>query len=321
VRLRTLLPGALVAVPLVVGAVLSFTRLVEPDGGGWVRLESFTPHGMAAYAVGLLVAVGMLLRRRGVAWAATAAVAAVGLWLHCWWFAPMVTGDRPAPAAGAEPLRVMTANLYGDAADGIGTVAVVAEQDVDVLVLQEITAATLADMDRAGLADLLPHRAGRPAEGAEGTMVLAREPLGTAALLDTVWDGWRVQRGDLTILGVHLISPVDHSAWVGDHEVLLDAAVAADADLVVGDLNATVDHAPMRRLEDAGFRSATELANDGFQPTWPAYGFESVLGIPVPHVVAIDHVLVGDRLTAISTHTVDLPGSDHRGLVAEVAPR
>ena len=46
--------------------------------------------------------------------------------------------------------------------------------------------------------------------------------------------------------------------------------MADDADLVVGDLNATPDHAPIRELADAGWRDAAELANEGWLPTWPA---------------------------------------------------
>lgn len=311
----------LVAPPLLVAGLLSFVRLAEPAGAAWMRLEAFTAYALPLYAVALLVSVVALVRGRRPAWAAVAAVAVVGLGLHGWWFAPLVTGDNPPPAARAEPLRVMTANLFADEADGVETVAVVEDENVDVLVLQEITAATLAEMDRAGLAELLPHRVGRAGEGGEGTMVLARVELGRADPLDTVWDGWQVEVGELTLIAVHVVGPEDHDGWVRDHEVLLDAAVASDADLVVGDLNSTPDHAPMRRLADAGFRSATELANEGWQPTWPAYGAHSLLGLPLPHVVPIDHVLVGDRLAALSTHTVDLPGSDHRGLVAEVAAR
>jgi hypothetical protein len=77
----------------------------------------------------------------------------------------------------------------------------------------------------------------------------------------------------------------------------------------------------MRALANMGYRSAAELANEGWQPTWPAAGGRSVLGISVPNVVEIDHVLVGPTFAAIGTHTRDIPETDHRALVAEVAAK
>ena len=75
----------------------------------------------------------------------------------------------------------------------------------------------------------------------------------------------------------------------------------------------------MRALADAGFRDVGELANQGWQPTWPSSGEVSLLGVPVPSLAQIDHVLVGPRLAAIGMHTHEIPGSDHRAVVAEVA--
>ena len=45
------------------------------------------------------------------------------------------------------------------------------------------------------------------------------------------------------------------------------------------------------------------------------------LGLALPPLAQIDHVLVGPSMAAVGMHTVDLPGSDHRGVVAEVARR
>ena len=150
-------------------------------------------------------------------------------------------------------------------------------------------------------------------------MVFTRERPEDASPLGTTWDGWELRVGSLTMLAVHPVSPVDVSEWREDHVAVREAAVAADADLVVGDLNATTDHEPMRRLADEGFRSATELANEGWQPTWPARGRTSLVGIPLPHLVQIDHVLLGPSLAALGTRTLDIPGTDHRAVVAEVA--
>ena len=62
-------------------------------------------------------------------------------------------------------------------------------------------------------------------------------------------------------------------------------------DLVVGDLNASLDHPTLRDLVDAGWRDSVELANDGFAPTWPVDSSFPVLGL-LPPTVQIDHVMV-----------------------------
>ena len=61
--------------------------------------------------------------------------------------------------------------------------------------------------------------------------------------------------------------------------------------------------------------------NEGWQPTWPSSGRVDVAGIPVPALMQIDHVLVGPGLAALAMRTVELPGSDHRAVIAEVAAK
>jgi endonuclease/exonuclease/phosphatase family metal-dependent hydrolase len=118
---------------------------------------------------------------------------------------------------------------------------------------------------------------------------------------------------------VHPHSPVDAALWRRDHATIRAAVASGSPDLVVGDFNATPDHAPMRALADEGYRDVADLANEGWQPTWPANGLYRVLGVPLPRLAPIDHVLVGERLAALGSSTVDLAGTDHRPVVAEVA--
>ncbi|HYF74233.1 MAG TPA: endonuclease/exonuclease/phosphatase family protein, partial [Nocardioides sp.] len=228
------------------------------------------------------------------------------------------TGAHPPPADGAATLRVMTANIAQGDGDPFELVRVASEERLDLLVVEEINAAALADMDRAGLGDLLPHRVGEPRSDGHATMVFARTELGPAVRTDTWHDGWVVPMGDLVVVATHPQAPTEPDIWRADHAALLDAVREHDPDLVLGDLNATADHAPMRVLADAGLRGAGELANEGWQPTWPASGRWSFV-VGLPPLAQIDHVLVGPRLAAVSQHTVDLPGSDHRAVVAEVA--
>ena len=79
------------------------------------------------------------------------------------------------------------------------------------------------------------------------------------------------------------------------------------------------DHVVMRNLDDAGFRDAGEVANEGWQPTWPA-NHVSILPL-LPPLVRIDHVLVGRALTSLGTETVDIDGTDHLAVIATVARR
>ena len=248
-----------------------------------------------------------------------AGVAVGGLALHCWWFAPQLTGANPPPADGADRLVVMTANIAQEDGDAIELVRIAGEEHADLLVVEEISAADLADMDRSGIADLLPYRVGRPLGEGHGTMVFSRTELGPAERTDTWHDGWIVPVGDLVVVATHPQAPTQPDIWTDDHAALLAAVQDHEADLVLGDLNATDDHAPLRALADAGYRDVGELANDGWQPTWPSSGRVRVLGIPVPSLAPIDHVLVGPRMAALGQHTVAIPGSDHRAVVAVVA--
>src|SRR5688500_4581718 len=150
-------------------------------------------------------------------------------------------------------------------------------------------------------------------------MVFSNVRLGKATRLHTSGGSWRVPIGQHTLFAVHPRAPIDIAKWRRDHYVIRSAVTEEKPDLVVGDFNATHDHPPMRALADAGYRSASELANEGWQPTWPAAAGASVLGDSVPNVVAIDHVQVGRTFAAISTHTIDIPESDHSALVAELA--
>lgn len=301
---------------------LTLVRLADTDNGSMIRLESFTPFGLPLYAVLVVLLVVGALRSSGSVRRlrlAGALLAVVGLGTHAWWYSPQVTGDDPEPAAGAKTLTVMTANLYEGRGDPGDVMDAVNRDDVDILVLEEITPTFLAGLEEAGIDSVLGHRIGEPDPFVAGTMVFADEPMGEPALLDTQFRSYRVEVGSLTLLAVHPTAPVLPDAWRADHDVIRKDAVEHDADLVVGDMNATPDHDVMRELDDAGFRDAGELANEGWQPTWPA----NHVGVAplLPPLIRIDHVLLGEALASLGTHTVDIDGTDHLALVAKVAVR
>jgi endonuclease/exonuclease/phosphatase family metal-dependent hydrolase len=312
----------LVVVGLALPALaLTLPRLVPSDNGRVVRAVSFTTLGLPVSALLLLVLLAGVVRpspTRRVR-AAVAVVAASALGLHVWWFAPQVTGDNPAPAAGAARVTVMSANLFEGRADAQELVDTVRSEGVDLLVLEEITPQLLEQMDALGLAELLPERVGQPDYMVAGTMILANKPLTDHVRVRTTFQSWQATYDGHTVLGVHPVAPVDPAGWRADHAAILTQAEAAHADLILGDMNATPDHDVMRHLDDAGFRDAAGLSNEGWQPTWPAnhVGIVPWLG----PVIRIDHVLLGDSTASLGTHTVDIQGTDHLALVATLARR
>jgi endonuclease/exonuclease/phosphatase family metal-dependent hydrolase len=306
---------------LMAGPALTLTvaRAVDSDNGTMIRLEAFTPLAMPVYLVlAAWLSVGAVVVKK---WqpVAAAGVAVLLLGLHAWWFAPQVVGADPAPKDGAERITVMNANLYEGRAHAQDVVDAVRDDHVDILVLEEITPELLAEMDDLGLAELLPDRVGEPDYMVAGTMILANRPLTDHVRLRTTFQGWEAKFGTLTVLGVHPVAPVDPAGWRADHAAILEQAEADDADLIVGDLNATPDHDVLRKLDDAGYRDAGELSNEGWQPTWPA----NHVGIfpLLPPLVRIDHVLLSDSMASLGTHTVEIGGTDHLALVATVASR
>jgi endonuclease/exonuclease/phosphatase (EEP) superfamily protein YafD len=189
-------------------------------------------------------------------------------------------------------------------------------------VVNEITVSSLAAMEVAGLSTLLPFRAGGPGPDGTvaGTMVFSNEPTGLVDSLDTAMGTLVVEAGELRLFAVHPSTPLSPETWRDDHAKILAAAQQHGPDLVIGDFNATLDHGPMRALEDAGYRDSVELTNGGFEPTWPVNGGFGVLGFLGP-VAQIDHVLVSGDWAVTETRTTELAGTDHRPVIAVVARR
>ena len=309
---------------------LTLVRVLQPGGGLAVRAVSFTPLALPLYLIALLLVLVRAFAARGSGtrpWTWTALALVAGAAVHAWWLSPQFIGDAPAAEAPGQPLTVMTLNLKEGAADPPRVVETAAEQRVDVLVLEEITPAALRQLERYGIAQAFPYRVGEPAEARGGTMVLSAHRVSRPERLPTELGSWAAEvvspQGVLRLYAVHVESPtLSNTRWGRDLSTLRRlAADDAELDLIVGDLNATPDHAPLQQLGDDGWRNAAELTNEGWQPTWPDNGERTVLLLPVPRLVQIDHLLLAHSMTALDTSTHPVQGTDHRAVVAEVAFR
>lgn len=326
-KLRWLLFSLLLSVLLVPAGLITFARLSDLPGGTWVRLVTFTPYAGALYALALLplLWVGLRGRRfaRGLA-RSLAVVAVLGLLLHAYWASGPFIGSSPAEASSGRPLRVMTSNLRLGQADATEVLDVAVDRDVDLLVLEEVTPQALAGLRAAGIGHVFDHSAGHAAPGPAGTMVFSTHPLRHVRRLDTRFGSYemdvRLPRASVHLLAVHPRPPIgDVTEWRADQRAIRQGARGRQGStLIVGDFNATMDHAPLRELVGRGYDDAATEARSGWQPTWPSAGEVSGFGVAVPSMIPIDHVFLSVGLRALRTESVTIDGTDHRALVATV---
>jgi endonuclease/exonuclease/phosphatase (EEP) superfamily protein YafD len=288
----------------------------------------------------LLAVVGLRLgrtagRRRAAAVVTTLVVATLGL--HTGWVAPSVAPDRGPPVAGASgpggvtltPLtvRVLALNLEFGEADPAVVVDVVRRERVDLLLAVELTPRSATRLRAAGLETVLPSSSLAAEGGASGSGLWTRllaEPLDPVA-----GTTFRAPRARLTVApgrtvvvtAAHPHPPLEPVWWERDLDLFAGSVRAAGAEpqILGGDYNATLDHAPFRALLATGLTDAADAAGvpGGAWPglTWPA-------DRSFPPVMRLDHVLVTTRtLAASDVSTVTVPGTDHRGVLATVTLR
>lgn len=269
---------------------------------------------LPAYGVMLL---GALLRRRLLAATGGALVVA-----HLLVIAPALgAAELPAQLTGAPRLRVVTANLYilnpTPELAGRGLRAL----RPDVLVVPELDARGLAGLRASGLLDDLPFAVMQSDGQPETVGLFSRLPLRDIKIRAA--GGRRLPRATVSVAGTdvrllvaHPLPPISvyEPLWRRSlHDLAAEARLLELPAVVAGDLNADRDHALFRALLETGLRDAHDERGRGLARTWPA-------SFPVLH---LDHVLVRDRagvaLVVVDVAEADVPGSDHKAVVADLA--
>lgn len=335
--------SALCAAPV---AVVSLFRAVPaPWPSPVVQLVAFTPWFVLPAGAAVLLA---LPARRP--WAVLPASALLALQL-LWLFPPDRLADGlpgrpgdPPQDTGQQPaaeLKVMTLNAWKGQADAAEVVRLVRENGVGLLAIQELSPALEQRLDSEGLDALLPYRISRPTVGAGGGGVYSSRPItpedslrGSAFHIATVQldlgphpdadaGGRQVS---LSVTNVHTKAPVWGQAGQWRSEL---AAVGRLADrpgnvLLLGDFNATYDHAEFRQmlkggpgghgaaddggtLVDAGVAALARLV-----PTWPK------AGPPLPGVV-IDHIVTSPHVRSHGYSVLPVAGTDHAAVLVTLS--
>ncbi|GLZ47699.1 hypothetical protein Acsp06_38840 [Actinomycetospora sp. NBRC 106375] len=229
------------------------------------------------------------------------------------------SGRRPAP--GPVRLTVLVANVWQGRADPAALAAIVRTHRPDLVVLPEAGKPFLARLEaelpaghRAVTAP--PPRPDRHVpDDPDGpwTTVLTAGSLGAVDVAPAVTEasyGWLEVRGgalgDVRVLAAHPVAPVPGltGRWAAELDLAAAWRAAAGGPTVIaGDLNTTVEHRAIAALGDG--------RTPGGPPTWPAH-WPRRLGF------RIDHVLAGGGIAVHRTRVLDLPGSDHRAVLADL---
>lgn len=333
---------AVLAMP---GAALMVLRLVPWDvGSPWIQLLSLFPAALLATTAALATAVVALClqaaARRAVLAALVAAllVTQLGLVLDRVMAAPgplarvqssqvqRGTTELPGPPGRSAPgqeLTVMAVNVGSTGIDPQSLVSEVRSRGVDILALPELAPLGLKELDKAGLASLLPYRATDVDWVGTGSALFSRFPLeqvervpGSAFHQSRAVAAVPGASGPVHLTAVHVDSPRRGHipSWREELRQLGGLWLAlpdGHHTILLGDFNASADHREFRELVATGLADAADVAGKGLTPTWP-------VNSPAPAFVAIDHVLVSPGTGVADFQVVRLPGTDHAGVLARL---
>jgi endonuclease/exonuclease/phosphatase (EEP) superfamily protein YafD len=287
-----------------------------PLGARLSWMLDLTTHFRVQYLAAALLMLGLLaLRRRwricallGVA----AAISAAPL-------IPYLPWSGGAGPSSATPLTVMTVNVSYRQFSVRRLLEMIRELNPDVLVMQELTpstAAALTDLDTT-----FAHHLKFPADGPYGIALWSQHALEGAQLfalgrLPAIEARVLAPSGPFAVFGVHLSAPTTpRRAAARDEELRQLAARSAAVDgalLVAGDFNLTPYSPQFSDWLDASGLTDTRRGRT-LSVSWPT--LLPLVGIP------IDHVAVSSEFEILSHRRLPDFGSDHYGVLVELALR
>ena len=278
------------------------------------QIVAFTPYYVV---VGVLVVAAFLVQKRWYA-VALSGLATIVLSLLV---VPRMVDDGSNTPVGVS-IRVMSVNLRVGGADAGDIAALAKRADVDVIAFQEFTPESAARLDGVDLAQF-SYRSVHPRELALGSAIYSRLPMTDDGVRRHASGFYQAQgslnvpgAGEVRVESAHPCAPTGSArskCWIED---LADQPLAKDggnAQILLGDFNATLDHSALRKLLSTGYTDAASSVGQGLTPTWP-------YDRPIPRIV-IDHVLFNSRISARALAVYAIGGTDHRCIVADLTIR
>lgn len=230
----------------------------------------------------------------------------------------------------ARSIRVLSANLWWENSEIDGVVELIQRHRIDVLAVQELSAeAAEAISAELPYGQLEPHARGDDFLGmgialrqpaAYEQIPLHFRPARRVVLDPAEWEGLA---RPFELVNVHIHAPhsirpfpsflVRHRQ-MNDFERFIDKE-PSDARVVVGDFNATPLWSVYRRMARRFSDGAVLCAEREGRPVEPTWGPSP----RSPRLLRIDHAMVRG-LELDTFQVIDIPGSDHSGLLFDCYP-
>lgn len=301
------------AVPCAIWALVRLSGIEL--GFPFVAILAYTPYVLPT---ALVVAIAALALRQWI----PAGVAGFAVLVLAILIAPRVLGGEQASASDGPSVRVLSANVLRGRGDAEQLLGEVRERRVDVLAVQELTPDLIIELDDLGIRDELPYRTLEPREDVAGSGIYSRHPiddLGTVGALTFQQSRALVMTpdADLDVTSVHPRPPTgsdETDLWRAGIDDLPRPEDDDATQLLLGDFNATLDQPEFREVLDRGYVDAADEVGEGLTATWPAL-HRSFRYLPV----TIDHIVFErDRMSVSEFEVLELDGSDHRPVFAEL---
>lgn len=277
-------------------------------------LELFSHFRLQYLVVALLLCLAFIAIRRRTWASLMLVITAINVMpVATWYFA-----EAKQTTDSDVEIKMLQANVWGGNTDTEMLIELIAAEQPDIVILQEVTNLWVAAMDE--LQAVYPHRYEVPRNDAFGIAIYSREPLLSVEALKSPPFGHpslfvRQSLHDtiVTYVSTHPIPPIGKSGFDARNEQLASIAEVTSAisgpTILVGDLNTTMWGHHYDELEDA-----TGLVNArrgfGVIPTWPTQ-------MPFA-MIPIDHCLVSDDFAVRDVRSGSDIGSDHLPLIVEL---
>lgn len=235
--------------------------------------------------------------------------------------------------------RVMTCNVFKGHANPAALIDLIRNENVQVLALQETTGPFIEQLESCGLSELLPYAQRSSSDGVYGNGIWSALPLNDVASDDihssasampaatihfdnaypTLSANTSTDPVAVRFVSVHTCSPtIGHwDLWrtsISELGVVRDR-VEHDSHthyVMMGDFNATYDHAPFRDMLGTTLFDAAKSSGEGLTFTWST-------ATPMPPFCGIDHIVMSPGMQARDMQATVIPGTDHAALLGTLS--